>query len=100
MIDRFGLLPAPVKNLISITELKIHAAAMGINKIDVGDKGGRLLFTDNPDINPVNIIKLIQEKPDIYKLDGKNKLRFYMSLEDNDKRFHAVVELLELLQAA
>jgi transcription-repair coupling factor (superfamily II helicase) len=100
MIDRFGLLPAPVKNLISITELKIHAAVMGINKIDVGDKGGRLLFTDNPDINPINIIKLIQEKPDIYKLDGKNKLRFYMSLEDNDKRFRAVVELLELLQAA
>jgi transcription-repair coupling factor (superfamily II helicase) len=100
MIDRFGLLPAPVKNLISITELKIHAAAMGINKIDVGDKGGRLLFTDTPDINPLNIIKLIQEKPDIYKLDGKNKLRFYMSLEDNDKRFRAVVELLELLQAA
>ncbi len=100
MIDRFGLLPPSVKNLISITELKIRAAMMGISKIDAGDKGGRLLFTEEPDINPLNIIKLIQEKPDIYKLDGKNKLRFYMSLEDNDKRFRAVVELLELLQAA
>ncbi len=100
MIDRFGLLPPSVKNLISITELKTHAASMGITKIDVGDKGGRLLFNDNPNINPINIIKLIQEKPDIYKLDGKNKLRFYMSLEDNDKRFQAVMELLELLQAA
>ena len=99
MIDRFGLLPASVKNLVRITEIKIMAVKLGIKKIDVGEQGGRLLFNDNPAINPINIIKLIQEKPDTYKLDGKNKLRFYMSLEDNDQRFKALEDLLALLQA-
>jgi len=100
MIDRFGLLPPAVKNLIQVTELKIKAAAMGILKIDAGDKGGRLLFDDKPAINPMNIIKLIQEKPDIYRLDGKNKLRFYMPLEDNESRFKAIEDILALLQIA
>jgi len=98
MIDRFGLLPTSAKNLINVTELKIKAAMMGIIKIDASDKGGRLLFDDQPNINPINIINLIQEKPDAYKLDGKNKLRFFMALEDNNKRFKAIEDLLDLLQ--
>jgi len=98
MIDRFGLLPDPTKNLIAVTELKIKAAALGISKIDAGDQGGRILFGEKPDVNPVNIIQLIQQQADTYKLDGKNKLRFFMSLEDKDKRFDAVESILELLQ--
>jgi transcription-repair coupling factor (superfamily II helicase) len=99
MIDRFGLLPEATKNLIHITELKLVAASLGIRKIDIHAKGGRLLFEDTPAINPMIIIKLIQESPEIYKLDGKNKLRFLMPLEDNESRFQALEELLSLLQS-
>ena len=98
MIDRFGLLPDALKNLMQITELKIKATRMGIRKIDAGEHGGRLVFCDEPDINPMNIIKLIQSQADTYKLDGKNKLRFFMALEDNTKRFEAIDKLLDLLQ--
>ncbi|NOY67017.1 MAG: DEAD/DEAH box helicase, partial [Gammaproteobacteria bacterium] len=97
MIDRFGLLPEATKNLIAVTEIKIKAATLGISKIDAGEHGGRILFGKKPDVNPVNIIQLIQQQPETYKLDGTNKLRFYMSLEDNDKRFDAVDSILELL---
>jgi len=98
IIDRFGLLPDALKNLIQITTLKIKASQMGIRKIDAGEHGGRLVFCDEPNINPLNIIKLIQTQSDTYKLDGKNKLRFIMSLEDNIKRFGAIETLLDILQ--
>ncbi|MBM2829840.1 MAG: transcription-repair coupling factor, partial [Gammaproteobacteria bacterium] len=44
MIDRFGLLPEPVKNLFQITTLKLKANPLGIRKIDLGKQGGRLHF--------------------------------------------------------
>ena len=36
MIDRFGLLPEPTKNLFAVTDLKLSAEALGITKIDAG----------------------------------------------------------------
>ncbi|MCU0836579.1 MAG: transcription-repair coupling factor, partial [Chromatiaceae bacterium] len=44
MIDRFGLLPEPSKNLFAITELKLKAQPFGIRKIEAGPAGGRILF--------------------------------------------------------
>ncbi|NEK92127.1 MAG: hypothetical protein G3W63_21835, partial [Xanthomonas euvesicatoria] len=34
MIDRFGLLPDPVKHLFAIAELKLQANALGVRKLD------------------------------------------------------------------
>jgi transcription-repair coupling factor (superfamily II helicase) len=36
MIDRFGLLPEPAKNLLEITELKLRVQPYGIKKIEAG----------------------------------------------------------------
>ena len=36
LIDRFGLLPQPVKHLLLITELKLKAELLGIRKISAG----------------------------------------------------------------
>lgn len=36
MIDRFGLLPEPTKNLMRLTSLKLHAEKLGIKKVDAG----------------------------------------------------------------
>ncbi|MCF5946593.1 transcription-repair coupling factor, partial [Xanthomonas perforans] len=44
MIDRFGLLPDPVKHLFAIAELKLQANALGVRKLDLGENGGRLVF--------------------------------------------------------
>ncbi len=97
MIDRFGLLPDSLKNLIEVTKLKIKAKELGINKIDASDKGGSIIFSNTPNIDPIKIIRLIQDEPDSYKLDGKNKLRFYLSLEDNSIRFQTIEKLLDTL---
>ncbi len=44
MIDRFGLLPEPVKNLFAVAGIKLAASAIGIRKLELGEKGGRILF--------------------------------------------------------
>ncbi len=44
MIDRFGLLPEPVKNLFRVTDIKLLACDLGINRIDLGPRGGKIDF--------------------------------------------------------
>ncbi|MCW8875054.1 MAG: transcription-repair coupling factor [Gammaproteobacteria bacterium] len=99
MIDRFGLLPPPVKQLFLVTELKLRAAPMGIRKIEVGPQGGRLVFGSEPNVDPMQIVRLIQTRPQQYKLDGNEKLRFLGDFTDNETRVQAVRDLLDTLDA-
>src|SRR5690606_8383003 len=46
MIDRFGLLPEAAKNLFRLAELRQMALPLGIQKIEAGPSGGRLVFKD------------------------------------------------------
>ncbi len=97
MIDRFGLLPQPAKNLFAITELKLRAHPLGIRKIEAGPKGARLLFEEQPKLDPMRLITLIQRRPDTYKLDGSNKLRYLTELEIPEQRVAKMHQLLDTL---
>ncbi|MCK5091645.1 MAG: transcription-repair coupling factor, partial [Gammaproteobacteria bacterium] len=97
MIDRFGLLPETAKTLIRITLLKLKASPLGISKINIGPSGGRVIIGDKPNLNTENIIQLIQTQPQHYKMDGQNKLRIVLDLEDHETRFMAVEKLLDTL---
>jgi transcription-repair coupling factor (superfamily II helicase) len=97
MIDRFGLLPQPVKDLFAITELKLLALPLGIKKIDAGATAGRILFGHAPDVDPARIIRLIQTQPARYKLEGADKLRFFADMADSGARIAAVAQLLRVL---
>ncbi|HQC73032.1 MAG TPA: DEAD/DEAH box helicase, partial [Candidatus Competibacteraceae bacterium] len=97
MIDRFGLLPAPLKHLFRVTELKLRALPLGVRRIEAGPKGGRLVFGPAPKIDPARVVRLIQRQPRVYKLDGQDRLRFLQELPDAAARVAAVERLLELL---
>ena len=97
MIDRFGLLPEQTKNLFRITALKLKAGRLGVRKIDIGERGGRLTFTEQPNIDPLRIIQLVQTQSNVYKLDGSDKLRVQQALADTDQRFQAIDSLLDTL---
>jgi transcription-repair coupling factor (superfamily II helicase) len=97
MIDRFGLLPEQAKNLFRITELKLKATPLGITKIEMGDSIGRIKFTDEPDIDPMKIISLIQTQSKTYKMDGQDKLRIIQDMPDGESRFSACEILIESL---
>ncbi len=97
MIDRFGLLPDAVKNLFTLTELKLKATPLGIRKLEFGPTGGRVLFREEPSIDPTAIIRLIQTQPRVYKLDGQDKLKISLELPGATERIRSARELLETL---
>ncbi|WP_286722819.1 TRCF domain-containing protein, partial [Methylophaga sp. UBA2012] len=97
MIDRFGLLPDQVKTLFAVHELRFKAKQIGIRKIDVYDQGGRLLFEESPNVDPMTIINLIQKQPKKFKLDGQDKLRFVEDMPEAEDRIVALDNLLDAL---
>jgi transcription-repair coupling factor (superfamily II helicase) len=99
MIDRFGLLPDAVKHLFAIASLKLMATPLGIRKLDFGANGGRVTFRDKPDIDPMAIIRLIQNHPRIYKLDGQDKLKVNLELPGASERIRTAEEILVRLGA-
>jgi len=98
MIDRFGLLPDAAKNLFEITRLKLRATPMGVRKIEAGPKAGRLLFDEQPDIDHVQLIGLIQQQAKGYKLDGGTTLKFFFEMPTAEKRLGRVEEILGRLK--
>ncbi|MGD9169512.1 MAG: transcription-repair coupling factor [Candidatus Thiodiazotropha sp.] len=97
MIDRFGLLPQATKNLFEITTLKLRAHPLGVRKIEAGPKGARLLFDANPKLDPAKLIGLIQSRPNTYKMDGGDKLRYTADLEAPEGRVQKINGLLDTL---
>ena len=97
MIDRFGLLPDPVKHLFAIAELKLQANVLGIRKLELGENGGRIVFEGKPNIDPMAVIQLIQKQPKLYQMDGPDKLRIKHPLPESADRFNAAKALLTTL---
>ncbi|MBK1619444.1 transcription-repair coupling factor [Lamprobacter modestohalophilus] len=91
MIDRFGLLPEPTKTLFAVTELKLKVQPYGIKKIEAGPKGGRIVFGEQPNIDHMKLIQLVQSRPKDFKLDqAAGALRFTMEMTDPAKRVDQV----------
>lgn len=97
MIDRFGLLPATVKTLLSITALKQLGAPLGIKKVEANAAGGRIIFNSNASINTEQLITLIQTQPHCYKLDGATKLKFSQSFTTVVEKIAFLTKLLTTL---
>ncbi|MBV2207385.1 MAG: transcription-repair coupling factor [Pseudomonas sp.] len=97
MIDRFGLLPEPTKNLVRLTLLKLQAEKLGIVKIDAGPQGGRIEFSADTSVDPLVLIKLIQSQPNRYKFEGATMFKFQVPMERPEERFNTLEALLERL---
>jgi transcription-repair coupling factor (superfamily II helicase) len=100
LIDRFGLLPAPLKTLFAITSLKLLAQQLGIAKIQAGAEGGNVRFAERSKVEPTKLLKLIESEPKRYRLDGAYKLRFGWQLEVPEQRLPAIEKLLKRLAPA
>jgi transcription-repair coupling factor (superfamily II helicase) len=96
IIDRFGIFPTAVQNLFRVTSLKLKAETLGIRRIDIGSNGGRLDFSDRPNINGNAVIQLIQTT-DHYRLEGEERLRIRKGLADAEQRFDELNELFDVL---
>jgi transcription-repair coupling factor (superfamily II helicase) len=75
------------------------ATPLGIRKLDFGANGGRIVFRENPEVDPMTIIKLIQRLPRVYKLDGQDKLKITLDLPGATERIRSAQEVLVVLGA-
>lgn len=97
LIDRFGLLPEPTKNLMRVTQLKIQAQAIGISKIEASARGGKIEFSSQTSVDPLVIVKLVQSQPRAFKLEGANQLKFALPMESAEDRLQMIGDLLHQL---
>lgn len=99
MIDRFGMFPRQLKNLFTIAAVKQKAAPLGIRKIELGEQGGRIHFSDGANVDPDRVINLIQSAPRTYRFDGNDKLRVVRELSTVEARIGLLDELLGSIAA-
>ena len=97
MVDRFGLLPPPVMNLIRQGHLRVRAKALGLSRISAGDKGGKIEFSANTPVEPIKLIQLVQQLPMRYRLDGADSLKIVQDCPTEDSRFECLEALFELI---
>lgn len=98
MIDRFGLLPDQVKNLFRQTSLKLKLTPMGIAKLDAGESSGRIEFAAETNINPFVLVRLVQSKPNTFRLEGGHTLRFNLNMSSIEQRFNQIDQVITELQ--
>ncbi|MBN7769557.1 transcription-repair coupling factor [Marinobacter daepoensis] len=94
MIDRFGLLPEPAKNLIRQTQLRLMAEALGMVKVDAGKEWVRLEFGTSTPVDPLELVKKVQSAPDRYRLEGANSFRFRLNDDSTDGKLDAIASML------
>ncbi|UDG79614.1 transcription-repair coupling factor [Candidatus Steffania adelgidicola] len=94
LIDRFGLLPESVYYLLAITSLRLRATNLGIQRIEGGNKGGFIEFSESHRIDPTYLIDLLQREPETYRLESQTRLRFICNLSNNKTRLNYVDKLL------
>ncbi len=97
MNDRFGLLPEALGTLFRVTRVKLHAARIGIRKINIGQERGYIEFESHARFDLTRLIKIVQSSPSQYRLAGQSKLLVTKSLPSPELRIRYVSDLLNQL---
>lgn len=97
IIDRFGLLPEPLKRLFAVTSLKLASQALGVLKLAMGPERGKLEFSNKTNVDPIKIVNLVQREANTYQLEGASVLRVRAVLPSFDERLAFGFALLEKL---
>lgn len=99
MIDRYGLLPEPLKNLFRQTLLKQKCHQLGVIKIDAGATSGRIEFAEKTRVDPVKIVQLVQKQFEKYSIKGGSTLTFKLDSQAADGKLREINDLLDTLKS-
>lgn len=98
LIDRFGNFPVQVKNLFHVHQIRLWAEQLGIQKIDLNTQGGSIEFSPDTPVQAMSIIQLMQKNPTHYRMNGGQRLKVSIQLQDAEQRIQFVSDLLKKLQ--
>ena len=99
MIDRFGNLPESISNLFEVTRVKLKALLAGIERIDFGDKGGRIEFGQQPNIDTEALVRMIEKQSDLFSMVDGNRLRLHHQTDTGNQRLELIITMLDTLTA-
>ena len=94
LVDRFGDLPDQAKSFYETHRLRLEMTGFGIKKIDATPVSIQIQFIPNPPIDPLKIIRLIQNSKHI-QLNGQDKLKV---LPQKDREFEKLEQRLDTIR--
>ena len=94
LIDRFGLLPDPARNLLDIAPLRQQAQKLGIRKLKATRKAALLNLPRRTMSIRCWLIGLLQKEPQHWRLDGPTKIKFIRDLADRKLRMKWVGDFM------
>ncbi len=74
LIDRFGPLPNETRQLLDVTAIKVSCKALGISKLDAGEKGAVFAFRPDTVMDPQKLMQIVRTRPAQMKLRPDSKL--------------------------
>ena len=98
LIDRFGPLPEPTKQLLEVTAIKARCKALGIAKVDAGPKGAVFSFREDTSLDPMHLMGVVRARPSQLKLRPDNKLVFTVGAGSAKQRIESIRRLLDELE--
>ena len=93
LIDRFGKLPEPTENLLTVMKIKLNARKAHIAKIDVGPRGALVSFWNDsfPDI--AGLLAYVERLGGVAKLRPDSRLSISRSWGDPRSRLNGILQL-------
>ena len=95
--DRFGPLPLTAHNLLRTHALRLHGAALGIEKIELGRRSGQICFSEQPAVSPEAVLALLEQQPPLWRMADARRLQFRGELPGGKERLDVAEEALQRL---
>ena len=96
LVDRFGPIPESTRALVESHRLRILGKPLGIARIDATEGALQLQFVPNPPIEPLKVLKLVQNRRD-YHFAGQDRLRIDVATADVQTRVAAIRRVFQEL---
>jgi transcription-repair coupling factor (superfamily II helicase) len=93
LIDRFGLLPDPVRALLDCHRLRAAAKPLGITRVEAGIEYIQVQFIPDPPVDVAKIIALIQRSRE-YELSGPDRLKIKVKITGVVERVKRIKNLI------
>jgi len=100
LIDRFGPLPEEAGQLLKVVAIKGLCRQSNAVKIDVGPKGAVVSFRGDAFPNPMALVKLVQSRPNDWRIRPDHKVVIKGEWETPDARLNAAERILTSLAKA
>ncbi|CAN5300829.1 transcription-repair coupling factor [soil metagenome] len=93
LIDRFGPLPEPTQNLLTLIEVKKNCIAAGVAKLDVGPKGALVAFQNDSPPSLPGLLAYVQKLEGTAKLRPDSKMVIQRGWKDGKARLNGALQL-------